>query len=66
MISISMMLFFTLPCLAQDNPEMADTMRSNGKIYVVVGCALIILCGLFLYAWRIDRKVTRAEKNLLP
>lgn len=48
---------------AQDNPEMADVMRSNGKIYVVVGCALIILAGLFIYVWSVDRKITKAEKN---
>lgn len=50
---------------AQESPEMADVMRSNGKIYVVMGCALIILTGLFIYVWSVDRKLTRAEKNFL-
>jgi K+-transporting ATPase A subunit len=51
---------------AQDNatkPEMADIMRSNGKIYVVVAVCLIILIGLFLYVTTIDRKVRRMEKG---
>ena len=48
---------------AQEKPEMADTMRSNGKIYVVVAVCLIILVGLFLYVMTIDRKLTRLEKN---
>ncbi len=56
-------IFFSLPCLAQEKPEMADVLRSNGKIYVVVAVCLTILIGLFLYTWRIDRKISRIEKE---
>jgi hypothetical protein len=38
-------------------------MRSNGKIYVVVAVVLVILCGLFLYVWRLDKKITKLELN---
>lgn len=49
---------------AQDNkPEMADIMRSNGKIYVVVAVCLTILIGLFIYVFLLDRKITRLENN---
>lgn len=48
---------------AQQQVEMADTMRSNGKIYVVVGIILIILAGLFFYLFTLDKKVSRLEKN---
>lgn len=48
---------------AQD-AEMADTMRSNGKIYVVVGIILIILIGLILYLFSMDRKISKLEKEL--
>jgi CcmD family protein len=41
----------------------AFEMRSNGKIYVVVGVVLIILLGLLLYVARLDRKITRLEKE---
>ena len=34
---------------AQDKVEMADVMRSNGKIYTVVAVCLTILTGLFVY-----------------
>jgi K+-transporting ATPase A subunit len=44
--------------------EMADTMRSNGKIYVVIGIILIILIGLITYLFLLDRKVGRLEKRL--
>jgi hypothetical protein len=42
--------------------EMADTLRSNGKIYVVVIVVVTILAGLILYVIRLDRKISRMEK----
>ena len=48
---------------AQEKVEMADGMRSNGKIYVVVAVLAVILAGLFLFLINIDRKVTRLEKE---
>ncbi len=51
---------------AQDKVEMADLMRSNGKIYVVVTVCMIILIGLFLYVMMLDRKMSRMEKNNHP
>ena len=51
-------------CFAQENkPEMADVMRSNGKIYVVVAVCLTILIGLFVYVFLLDRKISRLEKG---
>ena len=44
--------------------EMADTMRSEGKIYVVVAILLIIFIGLIGYLVMLDRKVSRIEKKL--
>jgi CcmD family protein len=49
--------------LAQ-SPEMADTMRSNGKIYVVVGIILIVLLGLVFYLFSLDKKISRIEKEM--
>ena len=49
---------------AQDKKvEMADLMRSNGRIYVVVAVVLTILIGLILYIWRLDRKINKLEKE---
>lgn len=56
-------IFGQLAAVAQDKPQMADTMRSNGKIYVVVTVCLIILAGLFLYVLSIDRKISKLEKE---
>lgn len=44
--------------------EMADQLRANGKIYVVVTVVVIILLGLILYVTRLDRKITRLEKEM--
>ena len=63
-------LLFVVCCLllnatafAQDTkPEMADVMRSNGKIYVVVAVCLTILIGLFIYVFIVDRKISKLEK----
>jgi CcmD family protein len=45
-------------------PEMADAMRSNGKIYVVVAVLVIIVVGLLVYLVRLDGKVGRLEKEV--
>ena len=42
---------------------MADTMRSEGKIYVVVAVVLIILLGLIGYTAHIDRRLSKLEKR---
>jgi uncharacterized transporter YbjL len=47
---------------AQDT-EMADTMKSNGRIYVVVAVVVTILLGLILYVFRLDRKISRLERE---
>jgi hypothetical protein len=60
-------LFFsviTFFCFAQDQVEMADTLRSSGKIYVVVAVLVTILIGILLYLVLIDRKVSRIEKDI--
>jgi hypothetical protein len=56
-------LFCSYAAIAQDKVEMADVMRSNGKIYVVVAVCLTILIGLFIYIYSIDKKITRIEKD---
>ena len=50
--------------LAQQEVEMADTLRSEGKIYVVVAIMLVIFVGLIGYLFLMDRKVTRLEKKI--
>lgn len=67
-ICFFMVLFFSnLSSFAQDNlpsPEMADFMRSNGKIYVVVGVLLIIFIGIISYLVILNNKLNSIEKKL--
>jgi hypothetical protein len=56
-------LLYAQDSLQKEKPQMADLMRSNGKIYVVVTVLLIILAGLFIYMVRLDKKLGRLEKN---
>jgi CcmD family protein len=41
---------------------MADVMRSNGKIYVVVAVIAMIFVGLMVYLYRIDQRVNKLEE----
>ncbi|HSR39189.1 MAG TPA: hypothetical protein VLL95_09775 [Phnomibacter sp.] len=49
--------------MQQQPVEMADTMRSNGKIYVVVAVLTTILAGIVLYLIRLERKIKQLEKE---
>ncbi len=64
-ILTALLVFITsISAFAQDTaPEMADAMRSNGKIYVVVLVLATIFVGIIIYLVRLDRKIAKLEKN---
>jgi uncharacterized transporter YbjL len=65
-LSSVLLLFVSTVLQAQgkiSEPEMADTFRSNGKIYVVIAVILVIFAGIIAYLIRLDRKISRIEKN---
>ena len=43
--------------------EMADELRQNGKIFVVVIVIGIVVLGLYSYLFYLDSKVSKLEKN---
>ncbi len=43
--------------------DMADEMRSSGKIYVVIATLTIIFVGLAIYLFSIDRRLKKIEKD---
>ena len=65
-----LLLALLLPALqaaaqaASDTPEMADALRSSGKIYVVVAVVTVVLAGLLAFLVSLDRKVSRLEREL--
>jgi hypothetical protein len=57
-------IFTSFAQATTDGVEMADTMRSNGKIYVVVIVLSIVFTGLVIFLINMDRKVSRLEKRM--
>ncbi|MGY6562979.1 MAG: CcmD family protein [Luteibaculaceae bacterium] len=41
-----------------------DTMQATGKINVVIGVVFIILIGIFVYLFTIERKLNKVEQEL--
>jgi len=58
LFSIAALLLFSVLAKAQGN-----IMTDNGKIFVVIAVMLTILAGLVLYLVRLDRKISKLEKN---
>ena len=59
-----LLLAITVSNISQAQEEtMANTMRSNGKIYVVVAVLTTILVGLIAYLVRLDKKISKLEKE---
>ena len=63
---LSVWMLFSLLLQAQEGSgksSFGNTMRSNGRIYVVVAVMLTILAGLILYVVRLDKKISKLEKE---
>lgn len=61
---ITLVLLINAFVLQAQPIEMADQMREDGKIYVVVAVLLAILIGLIVYLITIDKKLSRMEKEI--
>lgn len=63
-LAFAFILFSMASTFAQPSKiEMADALRSSGKIWVVVCVILTIVIGLFIYLFSIDKKVSKLEKK---
>jgi CcmD family protein len=63
-LMLMLLLSFATAFAQQSQPvEMADALRSSGKIYVVVGTIVIVFIGLAIYLFSIDRRLKKIEKN---
>jgi CcmD family protein len=68
MKKLLILMFLTLSSLAvfaqgDTGTQMADAMRSSGKIYVVIATIAIIFVGLAIYLFSIDRRLKKIEKE---
>ena len=57
------MSYLILFYMLLQNVEMADVLRSEGKIYVVVVIFLLILAAFFIYLYRIEKKIDRLKNK---
>lgn len=48
---------------AQNDIEMADVMRTDGKIYVVVAVLAVIFIGLAVYLFTLDKRISKMERE---
>lgn len=63
-VAILIFLLLSVQAHAQETaPEMAETMRADGKIYVVVLVLATIFAGIIAYLIRLDRKISKIEKS---
>jgi CcmD family protein len=64
-LTLALILSFTLNLLAQNSNgvEMADSLRSSGKIYVVVLVISVVFIGLAIYLFSIDNRLKKIEKQ---
>lgn len=65
-LSLLLLLLTTIYVQAQEGTAktaFGETMRSSGRIYVVIAVILTILFGLILYLVRLDKKMSKLEKE---
>lgn len=55
--------FMTSFAQSNSGVEMADALRSSGKIYVVVLVLAVLFIGLGIYLFTLDKKISKLEKN---
>lgn len=63
-ITFLILLFSSFNLFAQEEVTMADQMRADGKIWVVVGVITIVFVGIITYLVLLDRKISKIEKSL--
>jgi uncharacterized membrane protein len=61
--ALTFLIFSVMQLNAQQDIDMADTFRENGKIYVVVGILSIVFSGIIIFLIRLEKKVARLEKE---
>jgi CcmD family protein len=61
---LTLTLLFSTNLFAQQEVEMADKMREDGKIWVVVAVIAVVFMGIIAYLIMLDRKISKIEKGL--
>ncbi|GAB3720498.1 CcmD family protein [Spirosoma lituiforme] len=65
---LATLLLFSQNLMAQqpaaDGIEMADRLRADGKIWVVVAVIAAVFVGIIVYLIRLDRQIGKLEKDV--
>lgn len=58
------MLLVTIKLFAQgEGSAVVDTLSGSDKIYVVVACVTLILVGLLIFLFSVERRIKKLEKK---
>ena len=63
LLAAMLLCFFIGNAQPGKDVEMADALRSNGRIYVVVVTIIIVFIGLAIYLFSMDRRLRKIEKQ---
>ncbi|MGB4774796.1 MAG: CcmD family protein [Daejeonella sp.] len=65
LVTSLIILFCSLVSFAQNSTgvDMADELRSSGKIYVVVAVMSVIFIGIIIYLFSIDKRIKKIENS---
>jgi hypothetical protein len=63
-VLICIMSFLSLVTKAQEAPQMADALRENGKIYVVIAVIGIVFLCLVVFLVYLERKLKKLEEKI--
>ncbi len=61
---LALLLLFSQNLMAQQTVEMADKLRQDGKIWVVVAVIATVFFGIILYLVSLDRKIGKLEREV--
>jgi CcmD family protein len=69
-LALILTLLVSINLFAQQNVvqevPMADRLREDGKIWVVVVVIAVVFAGIIVYLVNIDRKIAKLEKQIKP
>lgn len=62
-LQVLLLMMIAMPIMAQSN-GLENTFFESGKIKVVMGVAVIIFVGIAIYLFRLDKKISKLEKEI--
>lgn len=63
-IIFSLLLLMACSTDMQAESTAVDFLRSTGKIYSVIAVIVVVLIGIAIFLFRIDRKLTKLENTI--